>query len=101
MRPVRFHQASVAELEAILDWYVARSPTAAALLADRIEEATATLPEMPEAWPSWPGRQDVRIRRLGRFPFSMIYRISDTEILVIAIAHARRRPGYWLPRLVP
>ena len=33
---------------------------------------------------------------LHRFPYSIIYQISTDELRVIAVAHQRRRPGYWV-----
>ena len=33
------------------------------------------------------------------FPFSIVYRATEVEFLVVAIAPHRRRPGYWLPRV--
>lgn len=39
----------------------------------------------------------LRSRMLRRFPFSIIY-VVDQEILIIAVAHAKRRPGYWRKR---
>jgi plasmid stabilization system protein ParE len=33
------------------------------------------------------------------FPFSVVYRASERELLVVAIAPHRRRPGYWLSRV--
>jgi toxin ParE1/3/4 len=33
-----------------------------------------------------------------RFPYSVIYQISPDELRVIAVAHQRRRPGYWAGR---
>jgi len=38
--------------------------------------------------------------RLRRFPYLIYYRVvTDSLILVYAVAHARRRPGYWLGRV--
>jgi hypothetical protein len=54
---------------------------------------------MPEAWPVWPGRTDVRPRVLQRFPYSIIYLVERNEIVIVAVAHHKRRPGYWLDRL--
>jgi len=34
------------------------------------------------------------------FPFSVVYRASEIELLVVAVAPHRRRPGYWLQRVV-
>jgi toxin ParE1/3/4 len=33
------------------------------------------------------------------YPFSLVYRVRDSEIQVIAVAHGRRHPGYWRSRL--
>ncbi|OFZ71089.1 MAG: addiction module toxin RelE [Betaproteobacteria bacterium RBG_16_58_11] len=35
---------------------------------------------------------------LRRFPYSLIYQIRSEEIRIIAVAHHRRRPGYWAKR---
>ena len=35
---------------------------------------------------------------LRRFPYSIIYRITAEELQVLAVAHHRRRPGYWTHR---
>lgn len=43
---------------------------------------------------------DPRTRRLlvGRFPYQVVYRLRDTEIVIVAFAHLKRRPGYWRKR---
>jgi toxin ParE1/3/4 len=35
---------------------------------------------------------------LRRFPFAIVYAVRDDEIVIVAIAHDRRRPGYWRGR---
>ncbi len=35
---------------------------------------------------------------LPRFPFSMIYCFEPGGLLIVAVAHQRRRPGYWSGR---
>ena len=42
---------------------------------------------------------DIRRVLLRRFPFSIIYREKESAIQILAVAHDRRRPLYWLPRL--
>ncbi len=43
------------------------------------------------------------IRRAGvhRFPYALLYFEQPEVVRVLAIAHERRRPGYWRGRLVP
>lgn len=35
---------------------------------------------------------------LAQFPFRLIYSLESDGILIISVAHNRRRPGYWLSR---
>ena len=43
-------------------------------------------------------RDDVRVRSISRFPYRLYYRATSTEIVVFAIGHRRRRPGFWRSR---
>jgi len=47
-----------------------------------------------------PVGDDPRTRRLlvGRFPYQIVYRLRAEEIVVVAFAHLKRRPGYWKHR---
>ena len=42
---------------------------------------------------------DIRRAPLHRFPFTIIYREKHSVIQVLAVAHDRRRPQYWVRRL--
>ena len=33
------------------------------------------------------------------FPFSVVYRATEAELLVVAIAPHRRQPNYWMKRI--
>ena len=44
-------------------------------------------------------RQGIRRRLLRRFPFGILYRVDPEEIVIIAVMHLRRRPGYWSDRV--
>jgi plasmid stabilization system protein ParE len=41
-----------------------------------------------------------RLRRVlvPGFPYALLYRIEPDQILIVAVAHLRRRPGYWRDR---
>ena len=41
---------------------------------------------------------DIRRAQMIRFPYTVIYRIKQDAIQILAIAHHRRRPLYWLGR---
>lgn len=44
--------------------------------------------------------KNVRTFRLRKFSYNVIYVIDDYEVIVVAVAHHRRRPGYWRSRLM-
>lgn len=56
----------------------------------------------PEAWAILEGRTrppTVRSRRIAVFPYRIIYFLRDDDIVIVAIAHERRRPDYWKKRV--
>ena len=46
----------------------------------------------------WRVGHPARKERLRRFPYLMVFRVSVSSIEVMAFAHDKRRPGYWLKR---
>jgi hypothetical protein len=53
----------------------------------------------PDAW--HPLGSDTRRCRLRRFPYAVIYAREPEGLLIVAVAHLHRRPGYWRERLGP
>ena len=96
VRELEYLEQAVTEAEAAARWYAERSLTAAARFSVELDEAEAAIVERPEAWLL----SDDGTRRylLRRFPFSVVYRVEDARVVVVAIAHGRRRPGYWKGR---
>lgn len=62
-----------------------------------LDRAEQLVQRSPDSWePYFHGRQGFRFRG---FPFVMAYIVRDERIIVIAVAHTRRTPGYWRIRL--
>ncbi len=99
---IRFHPEATRELIAATDWYEnAQEGLGTALLVE-ITRALDLVAEQPLRWPLWPGlKADTQIRRflLARFPFAIAYLSLGQEIVVLAVAHVRRQPGYWRTRI--
>jgi plasmid stabilization system protein ParE len=77
-------------------WYHARSERAAENFEAAIEHALSLIADDPEQWPFCDDRH--RLYILRRYPYSVVYRLEGDTVLVVAIAHARRRLGYWKQR---
>ena len=93
---VEFHPEAVAEARAAFEWYRDRSPQAAAAFMAELETAIECISEAPDRWPVF-GSETWRFL-FRRFPFLVVYRKGAEKIQVIAVAHGRRRPGYWKAR---
>lgn len=52
-----------------------------------------------QAHPRYPGSPDLRFVKLRSFPYLVLYRVGPDRVEIIAVAHAKRRPGYWEDRL--
>jgi plasmid stabilization system protein ParE len=44
-------------------------------------------------------RLDIRKKVLRHFPYNVLYSIEPDKIVIVAVAHQRRRPNYWRNRL--
>ncbi|PIP47248.1 MAG: plasmid stabilization protein [Deltaproteobacteria bacterium CG23_combo_of_CG06-09_8_20_14_all_51_20] len=62
-----------------------------------MEAAIDEISAQPETWPVI--GDGVRKRPLRRFPYLILYRIEEEEIVIVAVMHQRRRPYYWGARL--
>lgn len=99
MTRLRVHPAADREATAATTWYRERSPDAAVDFTRAIREGLQSVRQHPAAWPRWQST-DVRRKVLSRFPYSIFYLVEDDAVVIVAVAHHKRRPGYWKQRLI-
>lgn len=87
---------AVIDAEEAARWYAERSPSAAIRFSLELDDAETAILDRPEAWPAV-GAEN-RHYLLRRFPFSVVYPVEPLKVVIVAVAHARRRPGYWKHR---
>jgi toxin ParE1/3/4 len=93
--------AASAEMIAAAAWYDERVSGLGERFLGEAEAAFARIDETPLEGPPWTHRHlpdGVRRMFLRSFPYSVVY-ILEPRPVVVAVAHARRRPGYWVKRL--
>ena len=71
--------------------------TVAGAFLDEFERAASLIAEYPGL--GTPASRGRRLMPLRRFPLSLLYRVEGVEIRISAVAHHRRRPGYWRDRM--
>jgi plasmid stabilization system protein ParE len=98
MADVEFHPLAVAEARAARRWYARVSQNLAARFVAELDTAVARIGANPAGCP--PHAHGTRVCRLHRFPYHLVYlELTPDRALVVAVAHNRRRPGYWRRRL--
>lgn len=95
---LRIHRLAVAEIDHEVDYYESCSAGLGAELEDEIDVVLETILQFTHAAPQWRDRPDRRVAVLDRFPFTLVYQIKVEEIVILALAHMSRRPGYWSRR---
>jgi plasmid stabilization system protein ParE len=94
--PSWFHPEAIEEARAAREWYSARNPDAGDAFMAELDTAIARIEQPPNQWAPYLG--GTRRYLFHRFPFFVVFCETATRIEIVALAHARRRPGYWLGR---
>lgn len=93
---ISLHPAAIEEAQAAYQWYYDKEPDIAIAFMAELDQAINKVVQNPSQWS--PYLHGTRRYLLRRFPFSIVYREDYNGVLILAIAHGRRRPGYWRAR---
>lgn len=96
MRRARFIAAARLEFLAEVAYYDEAQSGLGQRFASAVEEATVRALVFPQA--GSPAVSGTRRAILNGFPFSIFYRPDNNGIVVFAVAHHARQPGYWFGR---
>ena len=97
MPPVEFDPRDMDEARAARRFYARTSAALATRFMTALDAAVGRGDHSPRGCS--PHRHGTRICPLRRFPFSLVFVEQPTRSLVVAVAHRKRRPGYWRRRL--
>ena len=98
MKPLRISEPAALELAEAVRWYEERRPGWGAKLFDAVSHTIDTIQQFPQS--GSPRRSAGRARQLSvrGFPFVVAYRERPEDVYVVAVAHTKRRLGYWKNR---
>ena len=97
MKSVQVHPEAEAEADSAFEWYWMRSESAALGFDAELRDAFSTLRRSPRICA--PYLRGTHRLMLNRFPYFVVFRELTRKIQIVAVAHAKRRPGYWANRL--
>ena len=97
MKPYAFHPEARAELLDAKAYYDHESPELGDRFAAAIEALVAEVCRAPQRYRFV--RRPVRRHFERPFPYAVLYVDEPDGVIILAVAHFKRRPGYWLHRL--
>jgi plasmid stabilization system protein ParE len=97
MKPVRVHPQAEAEADGAFEYLWARSESAALGFDTELRTAFSALRKNPRIYP--PYLLGTRRSMRHRYPSFVVFREFPRKIQIVAVVHAKRRPGYWTNRL--
>lgn len=94
---VRIHRLASKEALAAYRRYYRTSPAVANDFRSAVSQAAKKIADAPKSWPVIV--DEFRWVRTRRFPYLLIFKIINSFLVgIAAVAHVRRRPGYWRRR---
>jgi toxin ParE1/3/4 len=93
---IEFHPEALLEFRAAADYYETQQDGLGTRFINSVESALSRIAEAPLAWRIFDG--DIRRYLTKVFPYALLYSIEQDYILIIAVMHCRREPGYWRTR---
>lgn len=93
---VEFHPEARAEYLAAAAYYEERQTGLGARFTIEIEKTLERIADAPERWRKIEG--EIRRCLAHTFPYGVLYSVENDFVLVLAIMHLSREPGYWRQR---
>lgn len=93
MKATRLTSIAETDIAEAADFYEAQRAGLGAEFLDEVDATVDRVRQDPQAYGHQEGQ--VRVKLVHRFPYALYYRESHEEILILAVAHTSRLPGYW------
>jgi plasmid stabilization system protein ParE len=87
------------ELAQAAEWYEAKRIGLGVELIAIVDRAFDEIQDAPLSYALWRTDRPYRRKVVTRFPYVVFFRADGDAVEVIAVAHAKRRPGFWLDRV--
>ena len=99
MTTITFLLEAEEEMNFSAQYYNQQAPGLGLGFLDEIEKSLLLIEESPERWPAY--EKNIHKYNFRRFPFSIyyVYEKDEDKIIINAVAHQKRKPGYWKERI--
>ncbi len=91
-----FHPEALEEFEDAANYYASKEAGLEVRFVAGVESSIRQICEAPTRWRIF--EQDIRRSLVRTFPYGVLYSIEPDYVLIIAVTHCSREPGYWKHR---
>lgn len=88
-----FHELAEKEFFVAIEYYEENQPGLGLQFSEEVNATIQRICDHPYAW----AKIDPKTRRCltNRFPYGILYRVTENKIIIMAVMHLHRKPGYW------
>ena len=97
MLNIEFHANALAEFKQATIWYNNQRKGLGKEFFEEVNSSIDLISKNPDIWPKY--LKYLHRLILKRFPYNIVYRVKPDAIEIIAIAHQKKKPGYWQYRV--
>ena len=94
-RRIRTSEPASDEFSEAVRWYEARRSGLGSEFFDAVAATLSLIETNPEIGTAFSADGQTRRALVAGFPYQVVYRLKSTELVIVAVAHLKRRPGYW------
>lgn len=97
MKPIRLRRIAKRDVREAVAWYRERDPQLADRFLDEVYKVLGLLEQFPNIGGPVFGVTDPDTRQLpvDTFPYQVVFKRMKHRTAILAVAHERRKPGYW------
>ena len=96
-KQISFHPDVTDDIKGSYTWYEEKVKGLGDKFLNELEDGYLSIQRFPDTWANF--QYGFKRYILNKFPFSILYKVSSKQILIIAIMHNSRNPNYWKERL--
>lgn len=102
MKRARYHASARDELRGAISHDEEERPGRGVDLEEAVQRVIRRIQLLPGSAPRWPrldGPREIRRAKVRRHPYLVVYAVLPDQLVVLAIAHTSKKPGYWRERI--
>lgn len=96
-KQISFHPDVADDIKCSYTWYEEKVKGLGDKFLNELEVGYLSIQRFPDTWANF--QYGFKRYILNKFPFSILYKVSNEQIFIIAIMHNSRNPNYWKKRL--